>query len=82
VCFFICFLLGAYLCDLGSQDPPSTASTKATPPSHKLIASLSAAHGAHDVNSVVWNPRSGFEDLLATTGDDGCTRVWKVAPRS
>ncbi|KAF8198622.1 WD40-repeat-containing domain protein [Pholiota molesta] len=63
-------------------DPRSTASTKATPPSHKLIASLSSAHGVHDVNSVVWNPRSGLEDLLATTGDDGCTRVWKVAPRS
>ncbi|KAF9476805.1 WD40 repeat-like protein [Pholiota conissans] len=62
-------------------DPPSSSAIS-TPPRHKLIASLSSAHGVHDVNSVVWNPRSGFEDLLATTGDDGCTRVWRITPSS
>ncbi|KAJ6616485.1 WD40-repeat-containing domain protein [Mycena sp. CBHHK59/15] len=46
----------------------------------KLIAQWPAAHGVHDVNSVVWCPRQGFEDLLATTGDDGATRIWRVLP--
>ncbi|KAH9477739.1 putative cytosolic iron-sulfur protein assembly protein 1 [Psilocybe cubensis] len=50
------------------------------PPRHKLIASIPSAHGVHDVNSVVWCPREGYEDLLATTGDDGYTRVWKIVP--
>ncbi|KIJ63196.1 hypothetical protein HYDPIDRAFT_113808 [Hydnomerulius pinastri MD-312] len=45
----------------------------------KLIASVSSAHGISDVNSVQWCPRSGFEDLLSTAGDDGSIRVWKVA---
>jgi WD40 repeat protein len=45
---------------------------------HKLIAELPNAHGVYDVNSVVWCPRQGFEDLLATTGDDGATRIWRV----
>ncbi|KDR70124.1 hypothetical protein GALMADRAFT_254961 [Galerina marginata CBS 339.88] len=60
------------------QEPES--SNPVTPPAHKLIASLPAAHGVHDVNSAVWCPRAGFEDLLATTGDDGHTRVWRVVP--
>lgn len=47
---------------------------------HKLIAQLPSAHGVHDVNSVAWCPRQGFEDLLATTGDDGATRIWRVKP--
>ncbi|KAJ7255316.1 WD40-repeat-containing domain protein [Mycena rebaudengoi] len=48
--------------------------------SQRLIAQLPAAHGVHDVNSVVWCPRAGFENLLATTGDDGATRIWRVVP--
>ncbi|KAJ7067911.1 WD40-repeat-containing domain protein [Mycena amicta] len=44
----------------------------------KLIAEYPEAHGVHDVNSVSWCSRSGFEDILATTGDDGETRVWKI----
>ncbi|KAF8211525.1 WD40 repeat-like protein [Mycena galopus ATCC 62051] len=47
---------------------------------HKLIAQLPNAHGVSDVNSVAWCPRQGFEDLLATTGDDGATRIWRVKP--
>ncbi|KAF9522709.1 WD40 repeat-like protein [Crepidotus variabilis] len=50
------------------------------PPDHRLVACLNAAHDVHDVNSVVWCPRKGYEDLLATTGDDGHTKVWKIAP--
>ncbi|TFK41587.1 WD40-repeat-containing domain protein [Crucibulum laeve] len=47
-----------------------------------LIAHMPSAHGVHDVNTVTWCPREGYEDLLATTGDDGSTRVWKVVPTS
>ncbi|KAJ7179469.1 WD40-repeat-containing domain protein [Mycena filopes] len=47
---------------------------------HELIAQLPNAHGVHDANSVVWCPRPGFEDLLASTGDDGSTRIWRVSP--
>ncbi|KAF7354975.1 putative cytosolic iron-sulfur protein assembly protein 1 [Mycena sanguinolenta] len=46
----------------------------------KLIAQLPNAHGVHDVNSVAWCPRQGFEDLFATTGDDGATRIWRITP--
>ncbi|KAF9226353.1 WD40 repeat-like protein [Gyrodon lividus] len=48
----------------------------------RLIASTSSAHDIHDVNSVHWCPRFGFEDLLSTAGDDGLIRVWKVIPGS
>jgi len=43
-----------------------------------LIASHPDAHGVSDVNCVVWCPREGFEDLLATAGDDCSVRVWKI----
>jgi WD40 repeat protein len=51
-----------------------------TPPTYRLIARFSAAHGVSDVNSVVWCPRKGCEDLLATAGDDSAARVWRVSP--
>jgi cytosolic iron-sulfur protein assembly protein CIAO1 len=54
----------------------SAASTIA--PTHKLVALHKSAHGVHDVNTVVWCPREGFEDLLATSGDDGTARVWRI----
>lgn len=44
----------------------------------KLIARLDAAHGVHDVNTVVWCPREGMEGIFATTGDDGNVKVWKL----
>ena len=67
--------------DLDLQETKSDGGiSKVTPPTYKLIASLDSAHGVHDVNAVVWCPRTGFEDLLATTGDDGLAKVWKVAP--
>ncbi|KAF7301621.1 putative cytosolic iron-sulfur protein assembly protein 1 [Mycena indigotica] len=47
---------------------------------HRLIAEYPEAHGVHDVNAVSWCPRSDFEDMLATTGDDGEARVWRVQP--
>lgn len=70
-----------------SFDWPLTSFTQATPGnpdggksrlSHKAIARLSATHGVHDVNGIVWCPREGFEDTFATAGDDGLVKVWKV----
>ncbi|EKM75671.1 hypothetical protein AGABI1DRAFT_132063 [Agaricus bisporus var. burnettii JB137-S8] len=47
---------------------------------HCLIAVLPSAHGVHDVNAISWCPREGMEDVFATTGDDGVTKVWRVVP--
>jgi len=49
---------------------------------HQVISRLPAAHGVFDVNSVVWCPRPGLEDVFATAGDDGIVRVWIVTPSS
>ncbi|KIY48485.1 WD40 repeat-like protein [Fistulina hepatica ATCC 64428] len=54
------------------------ADTPAASPKYSFIASLSAAHGVHDVNCISWCPRKGHERLLATCGDDGNTRIWIV----
>ena len=54
-----------------SEDPLSS-------PNHRLIGHLKSAHSVYDVNSVVWCPRKGYEDILATSGDDGSIRVWRV----
>lgn len=48
-------------------------------PTAKLIASVDEAHGYHDVNCVAWCPRVGYEDMLATAGDDGNVSVWRVS---
>jgi WD40 repeat protein len=50
------------------------------PPLNKLIARLSSAHGVYDVNAVAWCPRKGYEGLMATAGDDGVVRVWRISP--
>ncbi|KAF8122718.1 WD40-repeat-containing domain protein [Boletus edulis] len=47
--------------------------------SSRLVASVSSAHGVYDVNSVQWCPRSGLEELLATTADDGSVRIWRLS---
>ncbi|KAF5389731.1 hypothetical protein D9757_006060 [Collybiopsis confluens] len=47
-------------------------------PLAKMIVRLPEAHGVHDINSVVWCPRKGYEDLLATSGDDGLVTIWKI----
>ncbi|KAI0711467.1 WD40-repeat-containing domain protein [Earliella scabrosa] len=59
---------------------PSTRDPSRKTLSHRIIANISQAHDVHDVNSVVWCPRKGFEDIFATAGDDGAVKVWKVAP--
>lgn len=45
----------------------------------ELVATLPAAHGLHDVNTVAWSTTPGMEDVFATAGDDGVTRIWRVA---
>ncbi|PCH44897.1 WD40 repeat-like protein [Wolfiporia cocos MD-104 SS10] len=45
---------------------------------HKLIARFPCAHDVSDVNSVVWCPHQGLENVFATAGDDGLVRVWRV----
>jgi WD40 repeat protein len=60
------------------QEPILIAGTSAGAPTHKLVALHRSTHGVHDVNTVVWCPREGFEDLLATSGDDGTARVWRI----
>lgn len=56
----------------------SPESTSRSAPKSSLIARLEDAHGVHDVNSVAWCPRKGHEDLIATVGDDGVAKVWKI----
>ncbi|KAF8435092.1 WD40-repeat-containing domain protein [Boletus edulis BED1] len=47
--------------------------------SSRLVASVSSAHGVYEVNSVQWCPRSGLDELLATTADDGSVRIWRLS---
>ncbi len=58
----------------------SPGSTNRSPPQCRLVARLEGAHGFNDVNSIAWCPRKGYEDLIATVGDDGVAKVWKVVP--
>ena len=44
---------------------------------HQLVGRVDAAHGVFDVNSVVWCPRKGMQDVFATAGDDGSVKVWR-----
>ena len=37
-----------------------------------------SAHDVYDVNSIAWCPRKGLENYLASCGDDGSVKVWKV----
>lgn len=59
--------------------PSSTEGGKSSI-SHKVIARLFSAHDVSDVNTIVWCPRPGLEDVFATAGDDGIVKVWKVTP--
>ncbi|KAF7980253.1 hypothetical protein HWV62_38989 [Athelia sp. TMB] len=45
-----------------------------TTPQHRLIARLESAHDFSDVNTISWCPRAGFENMLATAGDDATAR--------
>lgn len=62
------------------KEPPLIPGASASVPTHTLVALHRSAHGVHDVNTIVWCPREGFEDLLATSGDDSTARVWRITP--
>ncbi|KAJ1964848.1 Cytosolic iron-sulfur protein assembly protein [Dimargaris xerosporica] len=40
------------------------------------------AHGIHDINCVQWNPYHALADILASCGDDGIVRIWRVVQES
>ena len=61
------------------QSPPKPMDGTKGQISHRRIAQFTEAHGVFDVNKVAWCPRAGLEDVFATAGDDGCSKVWKVA---
>jgi len=73
----VCFTLfhGAWI----FTSPQETQHTN-DPLSAKLLARISRAHDVSDVNSVSWCPRLEHPDLLATAGDDGSVKVWRVVP--
>ncbi|KAG8970713.1 Cytosolic iron-sulfur protein assembly protein [Tulasnella sp. 419] len=48
----------------------------------EVIAEVDGAHGEADVNSVAWCSAKGFENVLATAGDDGSVRFWRVRQAS
>jgi WD40 repeat protein len=48
-------------------------------PSSRLLSKLQDAHDVHDVNCIAWCPRSGFENTLATAGDDGNINIWRIS---
>ena len=45
----------------------------------RMMIENRSSHGVHDVNSVRFCGREGWETLLATAGDDGIVRVWEIA---
>jgi len=47
-------------------------------PGSTLTASLTQGHGFYDINAVSFCPRSGFEDLLVSVGDDSLAKIWKI----
>jgi cytosolic iron-sulfur protein assembly protein CIAO1 len=58
----------------------SLESDNNSPPVHNLIAHVPCAHSVYDVNAISWCPRKGYENILATVGDDGIARIWRVLP--
>ncbi|KAJ3173955.1 hypothetical protein HDU87_007278 [Geranomyces variabilis] len=47
---------------------------------YAVCATLTAPHGYNDINSAEWCPleKDGHGALLATAGDDGVVRVWRL----
>ncbi|CCA66756.1 related to WD40 protein Ciao1 [Serendipita indica DSM 11827] len=45
--------------------------------SHTFMAEMTDSHGVSDVNCVTWSPLE--PGLLASTGDDCATRIWRVS---
>ncbi|KAG0740379.1 hypothetical protein G6F57_001525 [Rhizopus arrhizus] len=47
-------------------------------PIYKNIATEQDAHGVYDINGVSWFPHETHGDWLATVGDDGMVRIWRL----
>ena len=43
-----------------------------------LLTSVQSAHGTNDINSVAWYPNEEHGDWLASGGDDGSVRIWRL----
>lgn len=46
---------------------------------HRLLACFDGSHGVSEVNAITWCPRPGGRNLLATAGDDGHVKVWRLS---
>ena len=44
----------------------------------RVLSRVASGHGVYDINSVAWCARKGLESYLASCGDDGSVKVWKV----
>ncbi|KAG0305142.1 cytosolic iron-sulfur protein assembly, partial [Dissophora globulifera] len=42
------------------------------------VADVRKAHGTSDINSVAWYPNADHGDWLASGGDDGSVRIWRL----
>lgn len=69
------------------NDKISSETTTSLPSTTKwtLLTKQPGAHGAYEVNHVIWCRRydagareKGVEEMLVTTGDDGVVRPWQV----
>lgn len=47
----------------------------------QVLGRTTSAHGVYDINSVAWCVRKGLGNYLASCGDDGSVKVWKVQVR-
>ncbi|KAF9585393.1 hypothetical protein BGW38_002596 [Lunasporangiospora selenospora] len=43
-----------------------------------VLAATKNAHGTSDINSVAWYPSEEHGDWLASGGDDGFVRIWRI----
>jgi len=43
-----------------------------------LIASISQSHGFYDTNTISFCPHVGYEMCLASGGDDGAVKIWRI----
>ncbi|CAO3651492.1 unnamed protein product [Cunninghamella echinulata] len=47
-------------------------------PTWNPISTIKDAHGVHDINGITWYPNETHSDWLASVGDDGIVRIWRL----
>ncbi|KAJ1965872.1 Cytosolic iron-sulfur protein assembly protein [Dispira parvispora] len=57
---------------------PADQAADNTTPYFVLGDRVDTAHGVADINHVAWNPSAKYGDILASAGDDGVIRIWRV----